>query len=875
MRPQMRWPFVGQSFLPSMLLAGASLLSSPPVQAASAGPDAPPVALGSGPAYQILAQLPMMHEGRLKPIDTVAREEVKQIYTRETIKLPAHDGQPAATWQPVAAFLDWSVRPKFWDTQPIINVEYLPLKRLLFADEVHLALEGIAGKAATPEATRTRLKELAHFVDVDAAEIRNVVRDSGLAEEDGKSLLALAARMGEETKWLAPEVLEAAQVTINGTPTPFFSWLGELGQREGEMGGKPKYNDLEEKAVEVGTRLSHYRAIRDKETTGASAVPLLAMPRPANPAMITYTADAIKKVKEVGDKGLNPLELESVTMASKYLNDIPRKDQSLPGESPEFDARYTAWLKEKSAWVPTSVLREASVDELTRAGFPKAQVESFRAAYLAVEAEELAHPGQADPQSSLALIDSAHSLGSTVNASYYPSLAAMVREVHFNEVAPFFKAPMAYLAGLFLLGLSLVASSFGKAMKLESSFNKLSQILYLTGMAGFAAGIGLEVYGFYLRVRITGWAPVSNMYETVIWVALVASILGLVIEAIHRRTYAALAACGVALVGTGLAATVPLLDPTIHQLPPVLRSNFWLSIHVLTIVSSYAAFALAMGLGMVATGTYLIATYKRSANLAELITPLAAGIPIAGGGLALIEWGDRLHLGSFWGSYGYYAGLTVAAGGSFLCGMAVFAVLGELVNRVIFAGQLRRASNAKQAATPTTMTMPPLVQTESWGSMDPDMLGDIRLRIMQHTAAQIKPMASFIYRSMQVGILLVAAGTFLGGWWADVSWGRFWGWDPKEVWALITLLVYLMPLHGRFAGWVNTFWLVMASVVCFLSVLMAWYGVNFILGVGLHSYGFTKSGGQGVVSMTTLVVLAFAAGSFWRRKVSSQLTVSA
>ena len=136
---------------------------------------------------------------------------------------------------------------------------------------------------------------------------------------------------------------------------------------------------------------------------------------------------------------------------------------------------------------------------------------------------------------------------------------------------------------------------------------------------------------------------------------------------------------------------------------------------------------------------------------------------------------------------------------------------------------------------------------------------------MQATAAQIKPIANFIYRSMQVGILLVAAGTFLGGWWADVSWGRFWGWDPKEVWALITLLVYLIPLHGRFAGWVNTFWLVMASVACFLSVLMAWYGVNFVLGVGLHSYGFTEGGSQGTVGIATLVVLSFAAGAFWRR----------
>ena len=118
---------------------------------------------------------------------------------------------------------------------------------------------------------------------------------------------------------------------------------------------------------------------------------------------------------------------------------------------------------------------------------------------------------------------------------------------------------------------------------------------------------------------------------------------------------------------------------------------------------------------------------------------------------------------------------------------------------------------------------------------------------------------------MQVGVLLIAAGTILGGVWADYSWGRFWGWDPKEVWALITLLVYLIPLHGRFAGWVNTFGLVVASVVCFLSVIMAWYGVNFVLGVGLHSYGFVEGGSQGVMSVIIAGVLALPVGAAWRR----------
>jgi hypothetical protein len=84
---------------------------------------------------------------------------------------------------------------------------------------------------------------------------------------------------------------------------------------------------------------------------------------------------------------------------------------------------------------------------------------------------------------------------------------------------------------------------------------------------------------------------------------------------------------------------------------------------------------------------------------------------------------------------------------------------------------------------------------------------------------------------------------------------------------LITLLVYLVPLHGRFAGWVNTFGLVTASVVCFLSVVMAWYGVNFVLGVGLHSYGFTEGGSQGLMSVIIAGMLALPVAAAWRRSL--------
>ncbi len=814
------------------------------------------VTVGDGPAYRALGELAMMHEGRVKPIDTVAREEIKQIYTREAIKLTSEDGKTVTTWGPVAAFFDWSVRPKFWDAQPIIAFEYLPLKRFLLADEIRNGLDAIAGKASTSEADRGRLKALASKSEIDAAALRDVVRDSKLALDDGRAVLKLAAKVGEETRWMTPEDLETAQVGVDGKAIPFVQWLDGVTRRKrasGSMGnGGAKLTDVEEKGYEAGIKLGRYRAIRDKDAMGM--VPLLVMPRPANPAMLAFTAEAIKKIQDHGDDNLTLLENESAGNLSKYLNDIPGKDRALPGSSPEFDARYAAWLKEKAAWVPLGVLREVPLDELGRAGFPTAKVEAFRSAFKALDDAELANPGRISEGPAVALIAAARDLGGEVNAASYPSAAALAREVHFNDFAPFLKAPMAYLAGALLLVLSLAARSYDAPTNRIAGFGRIGRGLYLAGIAGFASGIALEAYGFLLRTWISGWAPVTNMYETVIWVAMVLSVLGFIIEAIYRKTYAALAGSLVALLGTGLAATVPMLDPKIGQLPPVLRDNYWLTVHVLTIVSSYAAFALAWGLGLIASATYLTATYKRTASFAALARPLLPGLPLLGlGAYGLLAFYGKVGSSPMVDAYGFWPSVAVVSLGGIFAASGLFAVLGESVNRLVF----RDEPNLDDSAL-----------AGSASSSRPKV--DARARAMQATAAQIKPMANFIYRSMQVGILLVAAGTFLGGWWADKSWGRFWGWDPKEVWALITLLVYLMPLHGRFAGWVNTFWLVMSSVACFCSVLMAWYGVNFVLGVGLHSYGVGE-GGQLPVLVATVVMLGFAGGAFWRRNLSSRL----
>ena len=318
-----------------------------------------------------------------------------------------------------------------------------------------------------------------------------------------------------------------------------------------------------------------------------------------------------------------------------------------------------------------------------------------------------------------------------------PTKVSMQREVGYNASHPFRKAWVLYLAGF--LALVFVKPGAGAPKG------------YWVGAGLIAVGFGFHVYGFLLRCLIAGRPPVTNMYESVIWVAFGAVLFAFLLEfRTLKGEYLKAAAAGatVCLILADLLPTV--LDPSIHPLTPVLRSNFWLTIHVLCITLGYAAFLLSLGLG----------------------------------------------------------------------------------HMVLWKSALRKDS------------------TEQLNSL--------------HEA---------VYRAIQIGVLFLAAGTILGGVWANYSWGRFWGWDPKEVWALIALLGYLAILHGRYAGWLRNFGVSAWSVLAFQGVLMAWYGVNYVLGAGLHSYGFGSGGGR-YVAVFSFFEVAFVLWAWWRHRNAPVLTDS-
>jgi cytochrome c-type biogenesis protein CcsB len=325
----------------------------------------------------------------------------------------------------------------------------------------------------------------------------------------------------------------------------------------------------------------------------------------------------------------------------------------------------------------------------------------------------------------------------TLSPSIYPGDQQLRLEYFYNHFEAFYRAIWCY-------GIALV-------ILITAHFRRRGRALQNIGVAVAILGLAFQAAGIVMRCMIAGRPPVTNMYESIIWVSFAVSFFGMIFFVRYRAPIYLLAALPVTLIALLLVHQMPIAMPSsIDPLVPVLRDNFWLTIHVLTITLSYAAFALAMGFGHI-----LLWRYARNPAAARADAPM-----------------------HFW-----------------------------------------------------------------------------------------------LYRVLQLGVLLLAAGTILGGVWANYSWGRFWGWDPKETWALIALLCYILALHGRLAGWWTQFGLAVASVVCFLAVLMAWYGVNFVLGKGLHSYGF-GIGGETYVAIFVLLDLLFVAFAIWRYRRSASAAVA-
>ena len=119
---------------------------------------------------------------------------------------------------------------------------------------------------------------------------------------------------------------------------------------------------------------------------------------------------------------------------------------------------------------------------------------------------------------------------------------------------------------------------------------------------------------------------------------------------------------------------------------------------------------------------------------------------------------------------------------------------------------------------------------------------------------------------LTVGLVMLTIGNFLGGQWANESWGRYWGWDPKETWALVSIMVYAFVIHMRFVPKLRGKWIFnFFSILAYASVLMTYFGVNFYL-TGLHSYASGEVRTPAYFFWMALVALIIGAISFVQYK---------
>jgi cytochrome c-type biogenesis protein CcsB len=270
----------------------------------------------------------------------------------------------------------------------------------------------------------------------------------------------------------------------------------------------------------------------------------------------------------------------------------------------------------------------------------------------------------------------------------------------FERLFPF------YLA----IGILLLAGLIVMVVKGRKSPLLFTRILSWILFAGFL----VHTLGLGLRWYISGHSPMSNGYESMIFISWVTLLAGFIFS---RRSLFALPATAVLSGLTLMVAHLSFMDPEITNLVPVLQS-YWLTLHVSVITASYGF----LGLG------------------------------------------------------------------------AILAIIAMILLSLSGKSSLERIS------------------------------------------ATIDDLAVINYKSLTIGLYLLTTGTFLGAVWANESWGRYWGWDPKETWSLITIIVYSFVIHSRMIpGLKDIYTFNLLSLFAFSSVLMTYFGVNYYL-TGLHSY---------------------------------------
>jgi ABC-type transport system involved in cytochrome c biogenesis permease subunit len=870
---------------------------------AAAAQSAPTIGAGEGleprlsPALAEWRAIPVLEDGRLMPLDTFARRQVETITNSQTPRLPTGAGGRVVKWAPDELLLDWLVRPEAWEDVPFLHAEH---------EELRALLDLPVFATAAGEAQRLKFAAPSDVADSEPLRQRLMQLDDArrAAQAEGRPFRPAGLEAKVEQLWQS--YVTWRQLTFRATGdqmgrSRFLRQLDAIASawrplgpqlRAGAAAPREAAEAFEKALLDVGesvgqsTRFATADVLPRWEALHASTADLRGAATGASPSVQRAVHRVADRVAVLG---------EALFDNGGSVAVIPALHASALDAERDADADMPPWLGLATLLdAPPSIL----------AGYPEAPLAQTRAAY-----QRLASHVRDTTASSLdgavtAAADLAtglRRLGEGVEPvrrglavervdpdvlahTSYPPSGSTLREVRYNVSDPF---RMSWVLSLAALG--AFALAFGAARG----------PMFWLGTALLVAELAWTAWAFANRVAITGWAPVTNMYETVIYVPFFLSLLGL--------CFLVAPACGRGVADAWRLTALP---------PPV---GSWLPGEATPLLPRQTALAAPSAW---AWGSWLL-LLPRLAGSAVVLWVLARA-PYAAGGRTIINllpqtdvdgsipnlnnlvvWivGLSMLLPAVW--YvprlllaGYAALVTVPlswGGGhlrSTLADVYSRRSFGLVVTAVAFAGTFiawffpipgKQFSPLQPVLRDNfwlTIHVLTIVSSYAAGALAWGLgilaLGHYLLgrypdngRGGRSAPAACGALAGFIYKAMQVAVLLLAAGTILGGLWADVSWGRFWGWDPKEVWALVSLLAYLIILHGRYAGWIGNFGLAAGSVLGAAVIGMSWYGVNFLLGAGLHSYGFGQGGQTEFFTflVANLLLLAAAGWRFWREQV--------
>jgi ABC-type transport system involved in cytochrome c biogenesis permease subunit len=893
-------------------------------------PVAPAAARAEEPLdWSAWQAMPVLDGGRIMPLDTFARSVVEEICGRANPRLsPAEVTADGASRRFTAAELlfSWLVEPERWDNTPFLaagneqlreDILDLPVRdregnRLKYvsprqfedsrradarlgelaesqrkaeaegtkfevagADEALARLNEAYGtyriltfNPAAPAVRRTRfLDRLYEVVTTWRQEIEPSVRPwRGLDKDDplGKAVDQSARAIDELV-----EVLRKESFTLSDA--------------------EPPASRLCDATVSLAREVAAARDRAFDTTAGAGGQPL---------------ADARATINALGSRVKRlALQARSLRMA---LYDNGRSLRVLPALNPWALERGRDPGEDLQPWLNLQTLLLGSPEVLK--GYPADKVAEVREAFAAAKTAYLDRDAADRPARFAAAMDrfvaSVRSLGEGIEsarrrlpiehkdeallaATAYPPTGSTANELRYNRLDPFRWSWVVTLA-------SIVCFALG--------FGVLRKPMFWLGAVVLATAQGFTLYGLGLRAAITGMVPVTNMFETVLFVGATVALLGLWFGLLP-------------LLWPGLGAAWRLTAvPTTWESPREEDAAGWsvarvLLLAVRAVLVGVVFYCLAIGSYSPAGDGAVLNLIPRSASTGVMAWLNSIVLWLVG--LALLAW-------AMWfvpravpavllsivlvpvalareGISGP-AQRAVARKPFVLAGAAV-ALLAYLVAYFAPGPVFQRDVGLQMAAVLRNnfwLAIHVLIITASYGAgalawglgnlslayyafgryRDPVAPSEDLLAAGHRPPEGYQPppprrrppepcskLAAYIYKATQVAVLLLAAGTITGAIWADFAWGRYWGWDPKEVWALVSLLVYLAVLHGRWAGWAGNFGLAVGSVLGATAIMIAWYGVNFVLKGGLHSYG-TGAGGQipvGICVAANWLLVLFAA----------------